>query len=500
MKLPRTLFGRLLLVFMVFGAVMTIALLVVMQVSHRLYHLEFDQTVNRDLARNYAESNFLLTDVPLTMDTLHLGIRKLAAANPDVDIYLLEEDGAIVASSVLEPEWRRTRVDMGPIHEFLAGRGAPILADDPRDPSRKDVFSVAPVSIADCPADYLYIVLRREEHQPGAARLRTSYAVGEGAGVILTAALLAVGLSLLFLRLLTRRLGVLETAIRDFRDAHGIAAPARREPERTLGGDEVDRLEALFGDLARRIEDQMEALKTTDVMRRDLLANVSHDLRTPLTTLLAHLETLQMTGSGLTEDERGDYLQVAMRQTRRIGLLVEQLLEAAKLDAGQIAVNVEPFPVGELLQDVVQKFALAARDRGVEIEAEIVSATTMVRGDIALLERVLDNLIDNALRHTPRGGRVTVAAQPEGAGVRVAVKDTGPGMTPGEAERVFDRFFRGDPGRSSNSGQSGLGLAIVKGILELHGTGIAVESRSGEGATFFFDLPVVAGSSSPGRS
>lgn len=500
MKLPRTLFGRLLLVFMVFGAVMTIALLVVMQVSHRLYHLEFDQTVNRDLARNYAESNFLLTDVPLTMDTLHLGIRKLAAANPDVDIYLLEEDGAIVASSVLEAAWRRTRVDMGPIHEFLAGRGAPILADDPRDPSRKDVFSVAPVSIADCPADYLYIVLRRGEHQPGAARLRTSYAVGEGAGVILTAALLAVGLSLLFLRLLTRRLGVLETAIRDFRDAHGIAAPARREPERPFGGDEVDRLEALFGDLARRIEDQMEALKTTDVMRRDLLANVSHDLRTPLTTLLAHLETLQMKGSGLTEDERGDYLQVAMRQTRRIGLLVEQLLEAAKLDAGQIAVNVEPFPVGELLQDVVQKFALAARDRGVEIEAEIVSATTMVRGDIALLERVLDNLIDNALRHTPRGGRVTVAAQPEGEGVRVAVKDTGPGMTPGEAERVFDRFFRGDPGRSSNSGQSGLGLAIVKGILELHGTGIAVESRTGEGATFFFDLPVVAGSLSPGRS
>ena len=499
MKLPRTLFGRLLLVFMVFGAVMTVALLVVMQVSHRLYHLEFDQTVNRDLARNYAASNFLLTDVPLTMDTLHLGIRKLAAANPDVDIYLIEDDGGIVAASVPEAEWRRTRVDMSPIHEFLAGRGAPILADDPRDPSRKDVFSVAPVSIADCPADFLYIVLRRGEHQPGAARLRTTYAVGEGAGVILTAALLAVGLSLLFLGLLTRRLGVLETAIRDFRDAHGIAAPARRDPERPLGGDEVDRLEALFGDLARRIEEQMEALKTTDVMRRDLLANVSHDLRTPLTTLLAHLETLQMKGSGLTEDERGDYLQVAMRQSRRIGLLVEQLLEAAKLDAGQVAMNVESFPVGELLQDVVQKFALAARDRGVELEADIVSATTMVRGDIALLERVLDNLIDNALRHTPRGGRVTVAAQPEGEGVRVAVKDTGPGMTPGAAERVFDRFFRGDPGRSSNSGQSGLGLAIVKGILELHGTGIAVESRPGEGATFYFALPVASGAPSPAR-
>src|SRR5690606_7952350 len=246
--------------------------------------------------RNYVEANFLLTDAPLNAATLHRGIRKLAAANPQIDVYLLDNEGRIVAASVPLASLARSQVDMDPVREFLAGRPAPILGADPRDREHRTVFSAAPFDVADCPGDVLYLVLKREEHQPGAARLRTTYAVGEGAGVILTAALLAVGLSLLFLRLLTRRLGVLETAIRDFRDAHGIAAPARREPERTLGGDEVDRLEALFGDLARRIEDQMEALKTTDVMRRDLLANVSHDLRTPLTTLLAHLETLQMTG------------------------------------------------------------------------------------------------------------------------------------------------------------------------------------------------------------
>lgn len=491
MILPRTLFGRLLLVFLVFGAVMTGALLVVMQVSHRLYHLEFDQTVNRDLARRYVESNFLLTDVPLTAATLHQGIRKLAAANPEVDIYLLDDDGSIVASSVPDGAWHRRRVDLRPVREFLAGRGAPILADDPRDATRREVFSAAPFHIADCPADVLYIVLRREEHQPGAARLRTTYAVGEGAGVILTAGVLAVALSLLFLRLLTRRLGVLEAAIRRFRDSNGITAPLHGETGTQQDGDEVDRLEQLFGDLAARIEAQMEALKSTDVMRRDLLANVSHDLRTPLTTLLAHLETLQMTQPELTADERSEYLAVAMRQSRRIGLLVEQLLEAAKLDAGQVTVNPEPFPIGDLLQDVVQKFALAARSHEVALEAQVVSPAISVRGDIALLERVLDNLIDNALRHTPAGGRVTVLAKVQGERVRVAVTDTGAGLTPAEAGRVFDRFYRGDPGRSSTSGQSGLGLAIVKGILELHGATIAVDSEPGLGATFFFDLPII---------
>ena len=254
---------------------------------------------------------------------------------------------------------------------------------------RQEVFSAAPFHVADCPGDILYIVLRREEHAPGAARLRTTYAVGEGAGVILTAAVLSVALSLLFLRLLTRRLGVLEDAIRRFRDAHGIATPAPHDADTPPGGDEVDRLEALFGDLAARIEAQMEALKSIDVMRRDLLANVSHDLRTPLTTLLAHLETLQMKQSELTLEERSDYLEIAARQSRRIGLLVEQLLEAAKLEAGQVPVNVEPFAIGELLQDVVQKFALAARDRGVALEVDAKAAATMVNGDIALLERVL---------------------------------------------------------------------------------------------------------------
>ena len=265
----------------------------------------------------------------------------------------------------------------------------------------------------------------------------------------------------------------------------------RHEPGSPPGGDEVDRLEALFGDLAARIEAQMEALKSTDVMRRDLLTNVSHDLRTPLTTLLAHLETLQMKQSELTLEERSEYLAIATRQSRRIGLLVEQLLEAAKLEAGQVAVNVEPFPIGELLQDVVQKFALAASDRGVALEVDAMAAPTIVNGDIALLERVLDNLIDNALRHTPAGGCVTVQSEPRGGRVRIAVTDTGPGLTAEETKRVFDRFYRGDPGRSTRSGQSGLGLAIVKSILELHGSEVAVASQPGHGASFYFDLPIV---------
>jgi two-component system, OmpR family, sensor kinase len=486
MKLPRTLFGRLLLVFLLFGVVMTAALLYVMQVSHQQFHLEFDQTVNRDLARQYVAANFLLTDRTLTASTLHQGIKKLAAANPEIDIYLLDDTGGIVAASVPETARRRTRVDVQPIKAFIAGHPAPILGDNPRNERGKDVFSAAPFHVADCPADYLYLVLGRAEDAPGASRMRNAFAIREGAGIIVLAATLAVALSLVFLRLLTRRLGVLEQTMSRF---EGLSAGPGGVARKHRGGDEIDRLEALFRDLAARIEAQMAQLQSVDSARREMLANLSHDLRTPITTLLAHLESLQMDEQPLTEPERREYVAVAMRQSKRVARLVEQLLEAAKLDARQIVPNPESFPIGELLQDVVQKFSLDARERGIELTLSVAPAQLRVHADIALLERVFDNVIDNALRHTPQGGHVTVSATPNGNRVDLAVADSGSGMTPEEAARVFDRFYRGDLGRSTTSGQAGLGLAIVRGILELHGSTIVIDTRPGQGATFRFDLP-----------
>jgi signal transduction histidine kinase len=316
--------------------------------------------------------------------------------------------------------------------------------------------------------------------------MRNTFAIREGAGVILLAAILSVALSLVILRLLTRRLSVLEQTMSRFESLGEKPTEATLERR---GGDEIDRLDALFRDLAARIEAQMAQLQSVDAARREMLANLSHDLRTPITTLLAHLETLQMDEPPLGEQERREYVAVAMHQSKRVARLVEQLLEAAKLDAGQIAANPESFPVGELLQDVIQKFSLAARERGVELTLQVAPAQLRVFGDIALLERVFDNLIDNALRHTPQGGRVTVSASPNGASVRLAVADSGSGMTPEEAARVFDRFYRGDLGRSTASGQAGLGLAIVRSILELHATTISIDTRPNRGATFRFDLP-----------
>jgi signal transduction histidine kinase len=485
MSLPRTLFGRLLLVFLLFGVVMTAALLYVLRVSHEQFHLEFDQTVSRNLAKEYVAADFFLTDRPLDAMTLHEGIGKLASANPAIDIYLLDTAGRIVASSVPNTQWRRSTVDVGPIKEFLAGHPAPIMGDDPRQPAGRTVFSAAPFHVRDCPGDYLYLVLGRAEDAPGAAKLRNAFAIREGAGIIVLAAMLAVALSLLVLSLLTRRLSVLDQTMSRF---ERLTARSSQPSEPRRDGDEIDRLEAMFKDLAARIGAQMAQLQSVDAARREMLANLSHDLRTPITTLLAHLESLQMEEVPLNEQERREYIDVSIRQGRRIARLIEQLLEAAKLEAGQISARPEAFPIGELLHDVVHKFALAARERGVSLGASVQPEGLRVNGDIALLERVFDNLIENALRHTPDGGQVTVSACRAGGRAQVVVSDSGVGMTPEEAARAFDRFYRGDHGRSTTSGRTGLGLAIVKSILDLHGSTISVDSRPGHGTSFRFDL------------
>jgi signal transduction histidine kinase len=220
-----------------------------------------------------------------------------------------------------------------------------------------------------------------------------------------------------------------------------------------------------------------------------MLANLSHDLRTPITTQMAHLESLQMAGS-LTDQERSEFVDVAMKQARRIDLLVDQLLEAAKIEAGQVQAQPELFPIGELVNDVIAKFALAAGERNIELAADVAPADLRVFADIALLERVFDNLLGNALRHTPPKGRVSIRVRTQNELAQVMVSDTGSGMTAEQAARAFERFYRGDAGRSTSSGQAGLGLAIVRSILSLHASEIRVATESGRGAAFTFELPL----------
>lgn len=490
---PRTLFAKLLLLFLGFGALMTGVFIFVMRVSHETYHLEFDQLTHRGLAQQYVDARLLVRDPPLTAHNFAASLDRITSINPSVDAYVLDARGSILASSTPGRATARNKVALDPIRRFLQeGEPLPILGDDPVDERRQGVFSAAPLSIPDCPAAYLYVLLSRRDRGSAADGLKTSYAISEGAGVLLAAVALAIAGSVLFLRLLTRRLATLQESIEEFRDSRYLAVPSALPVEKDRSDDEIGRLRGHFMELAARVGGQVRELQRTDEMRKQLLDNVSHDLRTPLATLQAHLEALSAEDR-LPDHERRRYLAVSLLQCRRLVQLVEQVLEVARLDGRQVKMSPEPFQLGEIVQDAVMTRRGSAAGTGVEVGVEQPpGGVPLVVGDIALIGRAVDNLVDNAVRHAGSHGRVTLRLTPLQNTIRLDVHDTGPGIPEHERGRLFDRFYRGDSSRSASSGRAGLGLSIARGILELHGGTLAFQSSRSGGTTFFFELPIAS--------
>jgi signal transduction histidine kinase len=304
-----------------------------------------------------------------------------------------------------------------------------------------------------------------------------------GLGLII---LVGAGLGLVLFRRLTQRLRRMQHVVSAF---EGGDFDRRVTVE---SADEVGQLGRCFNRMADTLVDTMEELRQADRMRRELVANVSHDLRSPLASIQGYLETVHMKDGDLAPDERQRYVKTALRNARRLSDLVGELFELSKLETEQVEPTMEPFPIAELVQDVVMQYEPQAEEQAVTLEADLPERHARVRADIGLVERALSNLIDNAIQYTPNGGVVAVRVANEAQAVRVEVSDTGPGIPEDELPHIFERFYRVDKSRDRDKGGAGLGLAIAKTILELHDGRLAVESTVGEGTTFRFRLPVAA--------
>jgi two-component system OmpR family sensor kinase len=454
--------------------------------STKRYEEEVVQRLNRALASSLVAEDVLLEDGEVNEEALEHIFHTLMIINPSIEVYLLDLEGQVVQHSS-PGKVRRDSIDIEPIKAFMAdGAELPILGDDPRDESRLKIFSASPIMVEDRYEGYLYVVLASEAYDSVVQRLQTSHILRLSVVVTLVALVLAGIAGVILFSHLTRRLRILAGVVDSFRRSD-FSTPVRLE-KRPGNGDEIDTLTESFEGMSDRIIQQVRSLKQTDELRRELVANVSHDLRTPLASLTGYIETLQLKEGRLTDEERDQYLAVARRQSERLGTLVEELFELARLESRDMKPELEPFPLPELVQDVVLDFQLEAEKKRVSLKLDRPTEVPLVSADIGLIQRALSNLIGNALKHTEEGGRVSVYIEPLINKVAVRIEDTGCGIPDAELEQIFDRFYQARNHGEEQSTAGGLGLAIVKRILELHGSAVEAASTVGKGTVFTFSL------------
>ncbi|MGJ7563717.1 HAMP domain-containing sensor histidine kinase [Variovorax sp. GB1R11] len=458
--------------------------------SSGLHEQEVIQRLSSGLAAHIAENTELMKPGGLDQAAVKDLFDKLMAVNPSVEVYVLAPDGRIEAQAAPAGHLKRESVALAPIRRLLAGAPLPIAGDDPRSVGGSKVFSVAPLRMGGRDAGYVYVVLQGEDLDVLVANAAADNVLRTMLWSTGLVALLGLLAGLAAFRLITRPLRELTSAVKRF-EAEGIASLESETPtlERlSQGTDEIAQLGQAFTQMTRRIAEQWRELTLQDQQRRELFANISHDLRTPLTSLHGYLETLLLKAGTLDEAERRRYLEIALGQSRKVGRLAQEVFELARLEYGVVKPEKENFALADLVQDVFQKFELAAEARHQRLKPDIAPGLPVVSADLGMIERVLTNLLDNAIRHTPAGGEIVVQLRQENAGVAVQVSDTGPGI-PGDLQKaLFMRpvFMSGSRTDSASSG--GLGLVIVKRILQLHGSDIRLVQQPDKGAVFRFQL------------
>ena len=458
------------------------------------YFAETSQKLNAELANHLIEEKFqdakpFLEDgsvnKPLFGDIMH----DMMAVNRGIEVYLLDADGGIQYSVVLDhsdSDKPASQIDLAPVNSFIASGGDTyILGDDPRNPGQKKIFSAAPFEF-DGQEGFIYIILAGKEFEDVTQSLMGSYFLRLGLGASIATVLFAGLIGLLVIWYLTKNLREIIDTVRRFKEGD---LKARIENSRNK---DLSVLTETYNNMANTIVSNIEEMKSVEALRRELIANVSHDLRTPLAITQGYVETLQIKKDSLTEADRDHYVSVIAKSVDKLSGLIDQLFEYSKLEAQQIEPQKEAFSIADLAYDVFEKYESLAQKQRIDLKLDIEEKLPLVFADISLVERVIQNLMDNALKFTPEGGEVRLEMKSDKKQVFVSIKDTGIGIPEEELSQIFERYKKASNTAKSEKEGAGLGLAIAKKIMEIHDSTIRVLSRPDEGTTFQFFLPSVS--------
>ena len=484
-NLKHSLYWRLSLSFLFILLLVGLAYIIITTVASNKYFQETTQRLNAEVADYLLKETPPFKDGEINKEALDVIMHSMMAVNPGIEVYLVSQQGEILSYVVLEKNVKLSRVEVAPIEEFIATTGQKyILGDDPRNPGDKIIFSATKVSENDNFLGYIYIVLASEKYESIASAVAASYWLRVGVNSFIITLLAAFSIGLFLIWMLTRNLRVIIQTVNKFKEGDLKA----RIPKSAHKGELAD-LAGTFNSMSDTILKNIDELKHVDQLRRELIANVSHDLRNPLAIIQGYIETMIIKSDSISKEERDTYLKIVLESSEKLTRLVADLFELSKLEAGQVQLNKESFYINDILNDASQKLSLLSKQKQITIKSDISDSIPMVFADLAMIDRVIQNLLDNAIKYTPENGFITLHASRKNGHVEINIENSGEGIPQQEIPHIFDRYYKVDKEKKGIEG-TGLGLAIVKKMLEVHKSEIKVESIPNKSTQFYFELPV----------
>lgn len=454
---------------------------------------EAEQLLHKDLAEHLVADNPLLKDGVYDHSALENLFHMLMLLGPGFEFYYIAPDGNILTHSSTDTSvLQRKNINIEPVKTFVdKPKAFPIFVDDPQDANKQKIFSAAPVYNDSQMQGYLLVIIGSQTYDSILAGLKNSQSLREFF-LFIAAGLLAIfGILLVLFKFITAPLRRLSNDVDAFRKAGYKLENARNLSQKWCVGSnsEIDRLGCAFSELYQHVDQQFHELERINEQRKEMLADISHDLRTPLASMKGYIETLYLQGDTLSVDDQKRFISICMRNMNNLKLLIDQIFELAYLEGGQVTLEKEMCAIGEFLFDIASKFSLDAQEKNITLSLEPTHIEGYVNTDLGKLERILSNLIDNAIRHTKPGGKITLFVHETKDGLNVGVEDTGIGIADNELSCIFTPRFQASNVRKQSGKNVGLGLAISQKLVTLLNSNLEVKSQYGVGTTFSFLLP-----------
>ncbi|MGA7722931.1 MAG: ATP-binding protein [Ignavibacteriaceae bacterium] len=481
-----SLYWKISAVFLLILMIISAVYIYISVITAEMYFQETRQKLDLNVASHIASDNDFFSGDSININVLKNVFHNVMVINPSIEVYLLDTTGIILAYYAPQQTVKLKEVPLDPVKKFISAQPETFLMGvDPKSPEKQKAFSAAKVTDKGKFRGYIYVILGGREYDNASQVLFGSYILRLGVRSMIIALITAAVIGFFAIGFIVRNIRKIVIVIRDFQKGN-LSARIKLNSK-----GEFREFSNSFNDMADTIVNNIQQIKKMDNLRRELVANVSHDLRTPLSIIRGYVETVLIKDNELSVEDRRKYLETILNSTERLLSLVEELFELSKLEARETMPQKELFSLAELMQDIHQKNLIISGSKNIKLSLNISENLPLIFADIAMMEKVFQNLLDNAYKFTPPDGEISLTLKKENeCQITAVIADTGFGIEKDEISLIFERYYQIKRISPDKQTGTGLGLTIVKKILDLHHIGIRVESEPSKGTSFILSIPI----------